>query len=177
MWLVGDTSFACCPLGAIYQKRRTFHPKSALRRRPSTSSSQWGSVTPPSCPGPISSAESGARSRTRLPRFRAENDWTAAQVARFRDRLAGFCSFNPLKSYALDELDRCMRDPRLSDVKLHFTTSGIDLRNPEHVAHLRAVFRVANARRFPIVVHMRTLNPAYGRRDAEVFLNRHQRVL
>ena len=29
---------------------------------------------------------------------------------------------------------------------------------------------MANAQRFPIVVHMRTLDPTYGERDAEVFL-------
>jgi predicted TIM-barrel fold metal-dependent hydrolase len=35
---------------------------------------------------------------------------------------------------------------------------------------VRRVFRTANAARFPIVVHMRTLDRAYGARDAEVFL-------
>jgi len=113
----------------------------------------------------------GRRVTDEAAKVRAENDWTAEQVARFRDRLVGLCSFNPLKPYALDELDRCMRDSRLAGVKLHFTTAGIDLRNPEHVARLRAVFRAANARRFPIVVHLRTLDPAYGRPDAEVFLD------
>jgi predicted TIM-barrel fold metal-dependent hydrolase len=105
-------------------------------------------------------------------KVRAENDWTAQQVARHPDRFVGFCSFNPLKDYALGELDRCMADSRLSGVKLHFTTAGINLRNSEHVDRLRAVFRAANVRRFPIVVHMRTLEPSYGRADAEVFLNR-----
>lgn len=113
----------------------------------------------------------GRRVADEAAKVRAENEWTAAQVARFRDRLVALCSFNPLKPYALDELDRCMRDSRFAGVKLHFTTSGIDLRNPEHVASLRAVFRAADARRFPIVVHVRTLNPAYGRPDAEVFLD------
>jgi hypothetical protein len=55
-------------------------------------------------------------------------------------------------------------------LKLHFTTSFVDLRIPDHLARTRAVFRAANARRFPIVVHMRAMNPAYGRRDAEIFL-------
>jgi predicted TIM-barrel fold metal-dependent hydrolase len=104
-------------------------------------------------------------------KVRAENDWTAEQAARYPDRLVAFCSFNPLKDYALPELDRCARDPRFKGVKLHFTTSGVDLRNPSHVERLQAVFRTANASRLPIVVHMRTLNPDYGRRDAGIFLN------
>src|SRR5438309_12007456 len=32
---------------------------------------------------------------------KAENDWTSLQVARFPDRLKGFCSVNPLREYAL----------------------------------------------------------------------------
>ena len=103
-------------------------------------------------------------------KVRAENDWVAEQVAGYPDRLAAFCSFNPLKEYALDELHRCMRDPRMTGLKLHLTTSFVDLRNPQHVGRLRVVFREANARRFPIVVHMRSMNPAYGRADAEIFL-------
>ena len=37
---------------------------------------------------------------------RAENDWTAQQVAQYPDRLRAFCSLNPLKPYALEELAR-----------------------------------------------------------------------
>ncbi len=43
----------------------------------------------------------------------AENDWTSAQAAKYPDRLVAFCSINPLKAYALDEIARCGRDPRL----------------------------------------------------------------
>ena len=31
---------------------------------------------------------------------RADNDWTAEQVARYPERLIGFCGLNPLKDYA-----------------------------------------------------------------------------
>jgi predicted TIM-barrel fold metal-dependent hydrolase len=102
---------------------------------------------------------------------RTENDWVDRQVGRYPGRLVGFCSFNPLAAYALEELERCGRIPNISGLKLHFTNSDVDLRNREHVERLRSVFRMANARRFPIVVHMRTLDPTYGQRDAEVFLD------
>jgi predicted TIM-barrel fold metal-dependent hydrolase len=38
-------------------------------------------------------------------KVRAENDWTSQQAARYPDRLRAFCSFNPLRDYALAELD------------------------------------------------------------------------
>ncbi|HEX6791749.1 MAG TPA: amidohydrolase, partial [Candidatus Krumholzibacteria bacterium] len=44
---------------------------------------------------------------------KAENDWTAQQVAQYPDRLRAFCSINPLKSYALEELARCHNDRAL----------------------------------------------------------------
>ena len=40
-------------------------------------------------------------------KVKAENDWTSEQVAQYPDRLVGFCSINPLKDYALEEIARC----------------------------------------------------------------------
>ena len=102
---------------------------------------------------------------------RAENDWVGRQAARYPHRLVAFCSLNPLRDYALDELGQRLRDPRITGLRLHLTTSFVDLRNPEHVRRLSAVCQAANARRFPIVIHLRTMHPDYGRRDAEIFLN------
>lgn len=100
----------------------------------------------------------------------AENDWTLREVSKYPDRLVAFCSVNPVESYAVEEVERCTRTAGFTGLKLHFTSSFVDLRNAEHVARLRQVFSAANARRFPIAVHMRTLDNAYGRVDAEVFL-------
>src|SRR6185437_5480144 len=38
-------------------------------------------------------------------RVKAENDWTADQAALYPDRLRAFCSVNPLKDYALQEIE------------------------------------------------------------------------
>ena len=106
---------------------------------------------------------------------KAENDWTAQQVAQYPDRLRAFCSFNPLKPYALEELARCSRDPMLHNgLKLHFGNSDVDLDNPENVAQVRKVFAGANGFRMAIVVHMRTSidnQRKYGADEAHVFLN------
>jgi predicted TIM-barrel fold metal-dependent hydrolase len=106
---------------------------------------------------------------------RAENDWTSRQIARFPDRLRGLCGVNPLKDYALPELDRCAGDPFLrAGLKLHFGNSDVDLDNTEHVLRLRRVFRAANDRGMAIVVHMRpsvTKQRPYGRKQAQTFLD------
>jgi predicted TIM-barrel fold metal-dependent hydrolase len=44
----------------------------------------------------------------------AENNWTSAQVARYPDRLIGFCSVNPLRAYAIKEIARCAKDANLA---------------------------------------------------------------
>jgi predicted TIM-barrel fold metal-dependent hydrolase len=107
-------------------------------------------------------------------KVKAENDWTSAEVARYPDRLRGFCSFNPLRDYALAELARCARDPQLRrGLKLHFGNSGVDYHDPEHVARVRRVFRAANDNRMPVVVHMRasiSRQLRYGRDEARIFL-------
>jgi uncharacterized protein len=103
-------------------------------------------------------------------KVRADNDWLALQVARFPDRLVGFCSFNPLKDYALEELNRCAKNPHLKGLKLHFGNSGVDVLNQQHGEKVRQVFRAANDKRLPIVVHLWTPGK-YGREHGEAFLS------
>ncbi|HEU4699656.1 MAG TPA: amidohydrolase family protein [Gemmatimonadales bacterium] len=108
-------------------------------------------------------------------KVRAENDWTSAQVAQYPGRLRAFCSVNPLRDYALEELARCARDPRLRlGLKLHFGNSAVDVHDPAHLAQLRRVFRAANGYRMPIVVHLRasySKGLPYGRAEAQIFLD------
>ena len=104
-----------------------------------------------------------------------ENDWTAGQVAQYPDRLRAFCGVDPLKSYAVSEIERCAKNPYLHyGLKLHFGNSDVDMDNPSHVAQLRRVFRAADEHGMAIVVHMRssvTLHRPYGAKEARVFLN------
>jgi predicted TIM-barrel fold metal-dependent hydrolase len=107
-------------------------------------------------------------------KVKAENDWTAEQVARFPNRLLALCALNPLKDYALDEIDRCAKDPRLrAGIKLHFGNSDVQLDKPDHVARVRAVFRRANEHRMAIIVHMHSSfnqHRPYGATQARTFL-------
>jgi predicted TIM-barrel fold metal-dependent hydrolase len=105
---------------------------------------------------------------------KAESDWTAEQVEGYPDRLIGVCGVDPLRDYALAEVDRCSRNPYLrSGLKLHFGNSDVDLDNPEHVAKLRQVFRAADSQNMAIVVHMHANvnhHRPYGSREAKIFL-------
>jgi uncharacterized protein len=109
-------------------------------------------------------------------KVRAENDWTAAQAAQYPDRLRAFCSFNPLKEYALEELARCARDPNLRyGIKLHLGNSDVQLDDPAHLEQLGRVFRAANEHRMAIVVHLRasiSRKRPYGAAQARVFLEK-----
>jgi uncharacterized protein len=109
------------------------------------------------------------RGREAFPQVQAENDWTAQEVAAFSDRLIAFCSFSPLKDYAIEELERCARSGAFKGLKLHFGTSGVDLRNTEHVEKVRRVFEAANSHRLPIIIHVRA-SPDSGREHAEILL-------
>lgn len=104
----------------------------------------------------------------------AENNWTAQQVKAYPDRLQAVCGVDPLRDYALVEIERCSRNPSLrAGLKLHFGNSDVDLDNPEHVEKLRKIFRAADTHGMAIIVHMHAnfnLHRPYGRREAQIFL-------
>ncbi|HEX2572475.1 MAG TPA: amidohydrolase family protein [Polyangia bacterium] len=101
---------------------------------------------------------------------RAENDWTAAQVGEFPERLVAFCSFNPLKDYAMAELDRCASSGRFRGLKLHFGGAQLDFDDAEQVAKVRRVMEAANRLRLPMIIHVRS-SGKWGREHAEIFLH------
>jgi predicted TIM-barrel fold metal-dependent hydrolase len=107
-------------------------------------------------------------------KVKAENDWTSAQVARFPERLRGFCGVNPLKDYAIEEIGRCAKDRSLHfGLKMHFGNSDVNLDDPQNVDQLRRIFRAANDHRMAIAIHMRasvTKQRPYGAKEARHFL-------
>src|SRR5205085_6250931 len=59
-------------------------------------------------------------------KVRAENDWNAAQAAEYPKRLRASCGFNPLKDYAIQELERCAGTPGLRGGHLAGSGPGYD---------------------------------------------------
>jgi predicted TIM-barrel fold metal-dependent hydrolase len=102
--------------------------------------------------------------------LRAANDFTVDQARRYPDRLAAFIGVNPLTATALPEIARWRGDPAVTGLKIHLTNSGVDLRSPEDVARLAAVFRAARESRLIVLIHMRTRAADYGAQDVRIFL-------
>ena len=104
---------------------------------------------------------------------KAENDWTAGEAAKFPQRLVMYCSFNPLKDYAMAELERCAADKRFGrGIKLQFGSSLVNLADPAQVEQVRRVFKAANDRHLDLVVHLRVARRLpYGAAQAQVFID------
>lgn len=85
-------------------------------------------------------------------------------------RYSAYISVNPLTASALPEMERWRGDPAVSGLKLHFTNSGVDLRDPAHVAALSRVFAEAARNGWAIAAHIRTRQPDYGSEDVAVFV-------
>jgi hypothetical protein len=82
----------------------------------------------------------------------AENDYTAAEVAKFPDRLIGFCGINPSYDSALAEIDRCLSHPNMLGIKLQ--GSEYDWEDPGQVSAISAVLRKAGEKGAPVLLHV-----------------------
>lgn len=102
--------------------------------------------------------------------LRAANDFTVGLAERYPDRFAAFIGIDPITDTALPEIARWKDNPHVTGIKLHLTNSDVDLRNPEHVRRLVAVFRAAADAHFAIMIHMRTRATDYGSKDVRIFL-------
>lgn len=112
----------------------------------------------------------GAKAANEYDKVRRENNYIARQVAKYPDRLVGMFSVNPLSDYAIKEIERCAEKTHLTGLKLQFGNSKVDLRDSTHVNRLGEIFAAARDNDLPIVVHLWTENPDYGRQDAQIFI-------
>jgi predicted TIM-barrel fold metal-dependent hydrolase len=104
---------------------------------------------------------------------REQNDWTSSEVSKHPARLTGFCSANPLRAAALQELERCLGLKGMAGIKLHLGNSGISLRDPAQLARMQALFAMAQRLGAPVLVHMRARGGNnYGAEDGQLFLDK-----
>ncbi len=99
---------------------------------------------------------------------RRENEFTAAEVARYPDRLVGFLAVDPLQPSALEELAHWRGSPVLRGLKLHLTVLGVDLNDPAQRARVAEVVGTAAAQGMPLVIHVG--GGTFGAREAELFV-------
>lgn len=101
----------------------------------------------------------------------AENDRVAQSISTYPEKLIGFFSVNPLSDSSLVEIERNAAKEEFAGLKLQLANSKIDFRNEAHVSRLAEVFKKANSLEIGIVVHLRTQDKPYGKKDAKVFIN------
>jgi predicted TIM-barrel fold metal-dependent hydrolase len=100
---------------------------------------------------------------------RAENEYIAAQIGAYPDRLVGFFGVDPLSPSAPDEVRYWLRDGRLKGLKMHFANSVVNLRDPEQVKKIAAVVGLAGEKGLPMNMHLSTGND-FGAADTEIFI-------
>jgi predicted TIM-barrel fold metal-dependent hydrolase len=103
-------------------------------------------------------------------RVSSENDFTAAECARYPDRLVPFLSVNPKRGYAVEEVDRCV-ERKMRGLKLHLWNSLVNTRQAADLAALRRVVERAARHRLAVVAHILVgAMPNYGPDDTERFV-------
>ena len=100
---------------------------------------------------------------------RVENEFVAAEVARYPERLIGFLSVDPLQSSALSEIEHWRGSKVLVGIKLHLRANDVHLSDPEHRQKLRAVFALAAREHLPIAIHVGGFE--FNPREAELFID------
>lgn len=99
-----------------------------------------------------------------------QNDWIAAQAARYPGRLKAFMSVNPLKPYAIGEIERCAATKHFAGLKLHFANSKVNLFDKAQVKQLQKVFAFANRYNLLLLVHFRSGQKWDGSANTEIFI-------
>ena len=101
-------------------------------------------------------------------RTRRENEFTAAEVAKYPTRLVGFLSVNPLQDSAIDEIRHWKGSHELIGLKLHFTASAVHIRSATERRQVARVVSEAAAEHIPIVIHIG--GGKVDASDAELFI-------
>lgn len=100
-----------------------------------------------------------------------ENEWTAAQVRQYPTRLMGFCSVNPLRSYAMSAIQRCSQ-LGLHGLKLHLANSRFNFERSADVKKLERIFALANRLHMAIIIHLRTDEKWNSERSVRLFVDK-----
>ena len=99
-----------------------------------------------------------------------ENDFVIASAKKLGKSVKAFCSVNPMRSYALDEVKRC-QELGVFGIKFHHNANQIYLTEPEHVRKVFPVWEFAAKKKLRILVHFDNSHPKFGARDIGIFFN------
>jgi uncharacterized protein len=89
-------------------------------------------------------------------RVARENDHVAREAARYPGRAVALCSVPALRSYAIAELERCHGKNGSAGIKLHLASSGVDLRDENHLKTVAELAAWAEKKGLAILLHVDT---------------------
>ncbi len=102
---------------------------------------------------------------------KAENDYLVDAKKKSPKNIKAFCGVNPLKDYALQEVERCHERLKTDGIKLHFNASQIYLTVPAHLKKVKPIFEYAAKKKIPILLHFDNLHPKFGEPDVKLLVD------
>lgn len=99
-----------------------------------------------------------------------ENAFVAAARDKHPKRIRAFCSVDPLRDYALEELERCRTKLKMDGIKLHHNANQVYLTEPEHLAKVKRVFEFASRHKLPILLHFDNSHRRFGKPDVDLLV-------
>lgn len=119
---------------------------------------QWSS--------PLSGVDSDYEaSEEEIANVECQNNYTVQQTSQYPGQLLPFCSVNPKKSYVKSEIERCATELGVSGLKLHFSSSEVDVTDKDTRDWVIDTLRAAVAYDLPVVVHFGDLEILCGACD------------
>ncbi len=104
-------------------------------------------------------------------RLREENDYLLKTSQGYEARVVPYFAVDPLKEYALKEIERCLKINEQAGLKLHFNASQVYLTEAEHLKKIKPIFELAAIRRIPILLHFDNGHPKFGKADVEILVD------
>ena len=100
-----------------------------------------------------------------------ENSYVAAARDKNPDKVRAFCSVDPLRDYAINELERCRSQLKMDGIKLHHNANQVYLTVPAHLAKVKAIFEFAAKYKLPILLHFDNSHRRFGERDVGLLID------
>ncbi|MDZ7716479.1 MAG: amidohydrolase family protein [Balneolaceae bacterium] len=116
-------------------------------------------------------SQKASTSKQDFKAVKSDNNWIAKSISKHPDKFVGFFSINPLSDSTFVEIERNASKEEFRGLKLQLANSKVDFRNESHVRRLAEVFKKANSLGLGIVVHLRTQDKSYGKKDAQIFID------
>jgi predicted TIM-barrel fold metal-dependent hydrolase len=98
----------------------------------------------------------------------AENSYVAAARNKYPKKIRAFCSVDPLREYAVEELERCRTALKMDGIKLHHNANQVYLTVPAHLEKVKKVFEFAAKHKMPVLMHFDNSHRRFGKPDVDL---------